>query len=133
MNQDLIKALQTTITAQADLIAHLKAELDRLKSSQINITTPISTLPYTQPTYPYPSPNTTPPWPLAPHWQSPFVYTTSGEQSKENSEIQSTTATTLPLGSVQSGSSRINTNLVTLTNSILTTPTKNSVETQSLM
>src|ERR1035437_7468315 len=53
-NNELIEALKTTIAVQNDVIAHLKAEVGRLKAPQVTISpSSITTYPYS-PANPYP-------------------------------------------------------------------------------
>ena len=55
-DQHMIEALKVTIAVQKDLITHLKAEVERLKTAQIYIGSPSAP--------PYPQPGGTQPWPL---------------------------------------------------------------------
>ena len=54
-DQHMIEALKITISVQKDLINHLKAEVERLKTAQIYIGSPAPS---------YPGLQGTPPWPL---------------------------------------------------------------------
>ena len=102
--QQLVEALQGTIKIQEAFINYLKAEVERLKASQINLSpTPIGTFPYVQPIInplnpgPYTVPSFPPnPWnPLSP----PFIITS---ETTPNSGTITLTGDPLPIGSVQS-------------------------------
>jgi hypothetical protein len=80
--QELIDALKNVIAVQNDLIAHLKADVERLKASQIAISQPNIGGPSIYPIMPYNPlpliPNTHPINPLQPPWTITSVGDTPG-------------------------------------------------------
>ena len=78
-----LDSLNKVISIQNELITYLKAEIERLKASQI-VTTPSGPLPYTQPGLVFP--NTQPFVPGNPTpWYPSYPYGTSGDVGQTRS------------------------------------------------
>ena len=118
--QQLVEALQGTIKVQEAFINYLKAEVERLKASQINLSpTPIGTLPYVQPIiYPTnPGPVTVPSFPPNP-WNPcpPFIVTSETTPNSGTITVASDGTLSIP---PEVAANFTNNNIVSLSNSIL--------------